>query len=523
MKINHPITGNEHNYSENMLIVSSTDRKGIITQVNDDFCEVAGFKREELLGKSHNIVRHPDMPPAAFDDLWKTLKSGKTWMGIVKNRCKNGDHYWVNAYVTPVFSNGEVVGYQSVRVKPDREMVDRAQHIYNTINNNRSPFSTLSRLDERWRYFLGFETILIFFFLLQGFFAEFSTMMIASFISSSVAAFLMSNLIGGSLVKSANRTHRIVDNKLMALIFTGRTDALGQLCLAVRILEAHLRGVMTQIEASAIKVSEEIHRSVGLVKLTNEGVKRQQEGTDYLVTAINEMSEAIKSVAESAERASNSATSADHESNSGRSIVQEAVDSIHELSNEVKIAGEVLQQLEMESEKIGGVLDVIRGIAEQTNLLALNAAIEAARAGEQGRGFAVVADEVRTLASRTQDSTSEINTMIENLQNAARQAAEVMQRGSERAVEGESKANTISDVLSGITSIITEIKDLNSTIASASEQQSAVSVDISQNVDQIAKISREVAEAANNNAESSHSVEQCATELREVVRQFKEY
>ena len=146
MKKNLPVTNTEKEFRDDIRIISTTDLKGIVTYANDHFIDISGFSQDEIIGKSHNIVRHPDMPPAAFADLWATLKAGKQWLGIVKNRCKNGDYYWVTAHVTPIYKHGEVSGYQSVRVRPKPEWVRRANQVYRRINRGKKPFSLLNRL-----------------------------------------------------------------------------------------------------------------------------------------------------------------------------------------------------------------------------------------------------------------------------------------------------------------------------------------------------------------------------------------
>ena len=134
MKKNLPITDNEVTFDARAAITSTTDLKGALTYINQDFLEISGFSSDELLGKNHNIVRHPDMPSAAFEDLWATIKSGKSWMGLVKNRCKNGDYYWVDAFVTPLKKNGEVVGYESTRFKSSDSLTKRAKDVYEKFN-----------------------------------------------------------------------------------------------------------------------------------------------------------------------------------------------------------------------------------------------------------------------------------------------------------------------------------------------------------------------------------------------------
>jgi len=138
MKINNPCTNNEQHFSDTTEIISTTDLKGIIDTANEDFMHISGFDTDEIIGKNHNTVRHPEMPPEAFADLWTHLKANKPWIGLVKNRCKNGDNYWVDAYVSPMYIDGKVTGYQSVRAKPKREWVDRANKLYTKSRSGKS-------------------------------------------------------------------------------------------------------------------------------------------------------------------------------------------------------------------------------------------------------------------------------------------------------------------------------------------------------------------------------------------------
>ena len=145
MRNTGPVTGKEIKLSTSDQLVTSTDTKGVITFCNTRFCEIAGYDESELLGQAHNIIRHPDMPPAAFAKMWQDLKAGRAWMGLVKNRCANGDHYWVDAYVTPVKERGQVVGYESVRVAPSQQQIDRAEEAYEKIRAGREPVSLATR------------------------------------------------------------------------------------------------------------------------------------------------------------------------------------------------------------------------------------------------------------------------------------------------------------------------------------------------------------------------------------------
>lgn len=251
-----------------------------------------------------------------------------------------------------------------------------------------------------------------------------------------------------------------------------------------------------------------------------QGVTRQQLETDQIATAINEMTATVQEVARSATDAASAASQADNEATNGRNVVAQTVDSIQTLAKNVEQAADVIQKLEGDTTEIGGVLDVIKGIADQTNLLALNAAIEAARAGEQGRGFAVVADEVRTLASRTQESTEEINKMIEKLQAGAKNAVAVMEKGREQARSGVEQASLAGESLTAITQSVATINDMNTQIAGAADEQSKVAEEINCNVVNISQVADETASNVAQVADSSAQLEVLSVDLKQEVAKF---
>ncbi|NIA02649.1 MAG: methyl-accepting chemotaxis protein, partial [Planctomycetia bacterium] len=252
-----------------------------------------------------------------------------------------------------------------------------------------------------------------------------------------------------------------------------------------------------------------------------ENVDKQQAETGQVATAMNEMTTTVQEVACNATQTAEAANKANTETDSGRQIVTKTIESITELASEVETAAITIQQLESDSENIDSVVDVIRGISEQTNLLALNAAIEAARAGEQGRGFAVVADEVRTLASRTQESTLEIQSMIESLQTGAARAVEVMEQGRNKAQGSVENAARAGESLNVITSTVATISDMNTQIASAAEEQTAVAEEINRNIANISLLGDQTSEGARQTAASSEEMAQLAVQLQGLVGQFK--
>jgi len=277
---------------------------------------------------------------------------------------------------------------------------------------------------------------------------------------------------------------------------------------------AQISEISEQLADASEKLSE-------IAQKTEQDVQRQQTETSQVSEAMEQMEATVHNVSNNAVKASGAADSANNETEEGNKIVGSAVASINSLATEVENTASVIRELESDTDSIGEVLAVIQGIAEQTNLLALNAAIEAARAGEQGRGFAVVADEVRTLASRTQNSTEEIRQTIERLQNRAKSAAQVMERGQSQATESVDKAASAGDALNRINQKIQLISDMNTQISLASSQQASVTEEIKQSIHSISDVSEQTAKGMHITSESSQHLLSLAEQLRGAIRQFK--
>lgn len=522
MKTNLPITDIEVLVSEDTNILSTTNPKGAVTYANQDFIDISGFTTEELMGKNHNKVRHPDMPPAAFADLWQTIKSGESWMGIVKNRCKNGDYYWVNAYVTPIEENGTIVEYQSVRGKPKEEYVTRAEQLYRNINAGKIP-GWLKRKSIKLSYKLIAAVTVVQLIVAAIPFAFGTNSSVTALTSVGlgvvIAAALLTWLLR-PLDKVFAKTGSIFNNPIARHIFTGQHDEVGQVLLALKFLEDESRGIVGRVSESSQIICDDAEDLKAAIDTNNSNISQQHIETDQVVTAITEMSASIQEVSTNAQLSADAAMRVYKETKASKDVVQSTMDHIKSLTSDIQQANDVMNQLENESEQINTVISVINAIAEQTNLLALNAAIEAARAGEQGRGFAVVADEVRTLANRTHKSTKEIQQMIENLQSGTLKAVDAISGSRNKAEECVSEADKAASSLDEITQAISSINDMNVQIATAVEEQNAVTQDVNKSIVTIRELSEATLTGISASQSSSDEMNQQSTAMNKLVEQF---
>jgi methyl-accepting chemotaxis protein len=298
-------------------------------------------------------------------------------------------------------------------------------------------------------------------------------------------------------------------------------DEVGAIVEAFNEFMARFCQLVTNLKRFVGELDGATEQILTVTERTKSEMNHQQGETQQVAASIGEMAATVQEVANSASATASATHAAQQEANSGRKVVGETMDAIHVLAEEVQRAGAVIGRLEQDSEQIGSVLDVIRGIADQTNLLALNAAIEAARAGEQGRGFAVVADEVRTLASRTQQSTREIQEMIERLQEAAREAVQVMNVGTEQAQASVSQAALAGKSLDTIADAVSSINGMSAQIATAAEQQTAAAAEISRNVESINMRAEHNSEGANRAAECTRRLVDLKDELHDLVANYR--
>ncbi len=482
-------SGKEQTFDQKEVLLSITDLDSRIKYANPEFCNIAGYSNEELHDQPHNIVRHPDMPKAAFKDLWKFIQQGKSWMGPVKNKCKNGDYYWVNAFVTPIKdASGKNLEFQSVRTKLDANVQKRAVKLYSQLNNGETPKILTFKTDQT----LWFQSIFIIFTLATLALTLLSDIHIALTLPFVFLSFLASYLSMQWRVKYKrilSDAETVFDNPLMSYLYSGNNDAIGNIQLALSMRKAEINAVVGRVTDVSIQVSKDAETASEKSQEVSQSLNEQRNESEQVAVAINQMSSTVQELAITI---NNTAQATEHGRKltaQGQSVVKTTVDAINSLSAQLSEVENMILRLAEGSKSINTVLAEISSIADQTNLLALNAAIEAARAGEQGRGFAVVAEEVRALAMRTQQSTEEIKEQLVQLQTNSDNATLAMNKGTELSINCVKLSQETGSALADIYEEVTLIADATTQVATAVEEQSVVTEQISKNMMRISELS----------------------------------
>jgi aerotaxis receptor len=516
MRVNSPVTQNEYVMDDGKTIVSTTDLQGNIDYANPYFLEVSGFTEEELIGAPQNIVRHPDMPVEAFADLWATIKSGMPWTGMVKNRCKNGDYYWVLANVTPVIENGKPVGYLSVRTKPSREQVRAADAVYREIKagNSRNlriekgrAVSTgiAARLREMTRASLpaqiaaattllvGVLGVLALSLLLmdEATVAKAHNWLGAAAIVAMVGMLAFGRNLYANValpLRQATRCARMMaGGDLTSSIDIQRDDEVGQLLAALRQTNINLHSIIGDVRANFDEISvatDEIADGnmdlSGRTESQASSLQQTASSMEQLTATVQQSASNVASANQLAERAREVAAQ-------GGTIVSQVVTTMGDIS--------------ASSNKILDIIGLIDGIAFQTNILALNAAVEAARAGEQGRGFAVVATEVRGLAQRSATAAKEIKALIDT-------SIQKVQAGTTLTNSAGLTMTEVIDSVSRVSKVMGEISNSTREQSDGIGQVNQAVIKIDDITQQNAALVEQAAAAAGNLAQQARCVSQ---------------
>ena len=512
MRLNMPVTDVEFPLADGKTIVSTTNLFGKIEYANTYFIEVSGYTEDELIGAPQNILRHPDMPASAFEDLWTTIKAGLPWRGMVKNRRKNGDYYWVMANVTPVIEKGQPIGYMSVRTKPSRAQVAEATKLYALerakpgsvkLSQGTPITSSLFSLTQKFSMTLRTRIIMLAQIVSLGIIGAVaatehmplwvvSLVGFSAFITASVWFYLEQNILGP--IKEALRcAQRMAGGDLTTVMHTLRTDDVGQLMRALNQLNTNLHSIVGDIRDNFADIVASTRQLAGGNRDLSARTDSQAAALEQTAASMEELTSAVKQNSDNSKNGDNLVSSAQQTVQKGSQIVTEMVTTIADISES--------------SQKIADIVGILNGIAYQTHLLALNAAVEAARAGEAGRGFAVVATEVRSLAQRSATAAMDIRQLIE---------ASVA-----KVDAGTTLASSAGQVMEEILTSVAQVTGLMGDISSASGEQSTGISQVNDAVMQMDEVTQQNAALVEQAAAATESLELRGNKLMQALAVFK--
>ena len=496
------VTQNEYPLDDDTTLMSTTDVHSYITHANDTFVQVSGYQLDELTGQPHNMVRHPDMPKAAFADMWYTLQQGEPWSGIVKNRRKNGDHYWVRANAVPMVRRGQVTGYMSIRTRATAEEIAAVEPLYRALNDGRCKkrihkglvvgkgwLGKLPAMPLRWRVR---SVMAVLFAGLAATLAATS----AGWLPLAAAAVVM--LMGTLLFEQqivrpienvARQALKVATGERNRVQHLNRSDELGLTLRAVGQLGLMCRWLINDVSSQVVSVRDGSDRLAQGNEDLNDRTRQTVANVQQTVATMNQMAASVQSNSETAAEVDKLSVAASSAATKGGNAMQTVVKTMDDIADS--------------TQRIGSITSLINDIAFQTNILALNAAVEAARAGEQGKGFAVVAGEVRHLASRSASAANDIRKLIDA-------SASKVQSGSEQVYAAGRTMDDIVVQVKNVTQLIAQISH------ATSEQATGLS-ELTRAVAELDSITQKNADLVEESARISAMVKHRAGRLKDAV------
>ena len=493
--------------------MSTTDTAGNITYANEEFSRASGYTVEELIGQPHNLVRHPDMPPEAFADMWQALKNERPWTALVKNRRKNGDYYWVRANAAPMRRNGVHVGYISVRTVPSRTEIQAAEALYGQFRDGKakglaflnglivrtgamSVTNGLKLLSTAWRIRLALATATLAMFviilMLDLDFRVAMALCSATAVFGALVTWFIETQVTAPLKRIVSSAQRVASGERVGDLTLNRCDDIGVLALSIRQASLNLHALVS-----------DAHEQIAGVHVASKEIASANsdlaERTIKSATCLEQASSSLQAEIQSVHQNTGTAQEADQFADSAMQVASKGGETMDNVVT-------TMDEIATSSRRIADIIGVIDGIAFQTNLLALNAAVEAARAGEQGRGFAVVASEVRNLAGRAGTAAKEIKKLIDDS-------------------VGKVESGTVFVAQAGVTmtEVVTNVKRVNelmTEITDASKRQSAGISSVGHEISQLDTATQQNAAMVEQISASASNLSSQAQRLMDAIKVF---
>ena len=537
-------TDRETQVPEGVFIYSRTDLKGVITEANAAFANLSGYAVEEMAGKPHNLVRHPDMPKEAFADMWRSLKANRPWQGVVKNRRKDGGYYWVLANAAPVREGGRVIGFQSLRRKPSREQIKDASEAYRkmlagdhsvAIEDGRvvKVRSALRRKAERPDIQIGVAGVaalvaaLCAIVLTTGGATSVLAHAVLLFslgISGLAASFVLLKTLP-TLARDLTQMEAYLDGMLSTGDFATSLNLeeqarSGNIARKLALMMSWVQSTIQCIQDAVIPVQDGTAQVLKSILEIDQAAESQNMATTSVAAASTELELTIREVSQHLLKTESAVAETGRRASGGADVSQRASDRIQNLASAIRGASVEVEALGASSAEVGAIAGVIREIADQTNLLALNASIEAARAGEYGRGFAVVANEVLSLADRTMKATAKIDALIGQIKTDSDRAISGMRSGSAQVEDGVALVDEAKGALTGINGLMIDAVRMVSEIANSSSQQTEAMNEISSNISHVAAMTEQNVGIVRSTSKLISTLQPMVDRVKKAVAQY---